>query len=102
LRIYALAEKVRAVYSDPRIQEESVPYTVQAPPAAEPEKLTELVNWGLKLNGSPLSVVFRAALEIDSEASFWDCYQEIYEEAKDLDSELFGYCFRDSKSAEKM
>jgi len=91
-RVYALAEKIRAVYNDPRVQEESVSYIFQTTPAAEPEELMKLVNWGLKLNGSPLSVVFGAALEIDSKAAFRDSYQELYEEAKDMDTELF-ICF---------
>lgn len=85
-RAYALAEKIRAVYNDPRVQEESVSYVFQTTPAAEPEELMKLVNWGLKLNGSPLSVVFGAALEIDSKAAFRDSYQELYEEAKDMDA----------------
>ncbi len=69
-RIYAFAKKVRAVYSDPRIEKISIPYIVQTPLVAESKKLIELVNWGLKLNGSSLSVVFRVALEIDNEISF--------------------------------
>ncbi len=91
-RIVGLGNKVRAIYKDSRFDYQPVPYNIaNNPPPGEPALLTELIDWGLRLNVSPLSVVFKVALELDNEASFCDFYEFQYEETQTEGSELFNY-----------
>lgn len=94
-RIIKLVERVRAVCLVDATELEAsseVVAVVQKP--GEPMRMHSLLQGGFEWSISQAMMVFKQALEIDSEAFFWEYFCDLKEEVETPDTELFKHFAR--------